>query len=66
MDKSDHDRIFEKYEKIKPSYKSSTFTGCGMGLYLVKQLLEDLKGTITLESELDKGSTFQIEIPLFI
>lgn len=62
--KDHHKRIFEKFTKLKPSYKSSTFTGCGMGLYLVKQLLDELKGTITLESELGKGSTFQIEIPL--
>lgn len=62
--KDHHKRIFEKFTKLKPSYKSSTFTGCGIGLYLVKQLLDELKGTITLESELGKGSTFQIEIPL--
>lgn len=64
IDKSHHERIFDKFEKIKPSYESSTFTGCGIGLYLVKKLLKDLKGTISLESELGKGSTFQVEIPL--
>lgn len=48
--KNNHKRIFEKFTKLKPSFKSSTFTGCGMGLYLVKQLLGELKGTITLKS----------------
>ncbi|WP_328264378.1 sensor histidine kinase [Rickettsiella massiliensis] len=51
---------------VEATFKSSEFTGVGMGLYLVKQLLKDLKGTIALESELGKGSTFKLEIPLFI
>ncbi|WP_010599007.1 sensor histidine kinase [Rickettsiella massiliensis] len=59
----DHERVFEKYEKIKPSYKSSTFTGVGMGLYLVKQLIEQLNGKISLTSSLGNGSIFQVEIP---
>ncbi|WP_218814128.1 sensor histidine kinase [Rickettsiella endosymbiont of Dermanyssus gallinae] len=63
IDKSNHDRIFEQYEKIKPSYKSSEFTGVGMGLYLVKQLVEKLNGKISLTSSLGNGSTFQVEIP---
>ncbi len=64
IDKINHEKIFDKFEKIKPSYESSTYTGCGIGLYLVKQLLDHLEGTISLESELTKGSTFTIEIPL--
>lgn len=63
IDKSNHERIFNKFEKIKPSYESSTFTGCGMGLYLVKQLIEKLNGKINLASRLGNGSTFQVEIP---
>lgn len=62
--KDHHKRIFEKFTKLKPSYESATFTGCGIGLYLVRKILNDLKGSITVKSELGKGSTFQIEIPL--
>lgn len=64
IDKNNHDRIFKQYEKIKPSYKSSEFTGVGMGLYLVKQLVEKLNGKISLKSSLGNGSTFQVEVPL--
>lgn len=63
IDESNQERIFGKYEKIKPSYESSTFTGVGMGLYLSKQLVEKLGGKISLTSSLGNGSTFQVEIP---
>ncbi len=63
IDKTDHEKIFNKFEKIKPSYDSSNFTGCGMGLYLVKQLVEKLNGKINLTSSLGNGSIFQVEIP---
>ena len=38
--------------------------GTGLGLPIVKELVRLMKGTISLESELDKGTTFTVEIPL--
>jgi PAS domain S-box-containing protein len=38
-------------------------TGAGLGLYIVKEAIEKLKGKIELHSILGKGTTFQIEIP---
>lgn len=51
--------IFEKYERI-----NSSVEGNGVGLYLVKQILESSGGKITVESEIGKGSIFTAFLPL--
>jgi signal transduction histidine kinase len=56
--KQHHDQIFSMF--YKASLNSS---GAGLGLYIVKESLEQLKGTITMESELGFGSVFRIRIP---
>ena len=37
--------------------------GAGLGLYIAKHFTELLGGTINVETELDKGSTFTVSIP---
>ncbi len=37
--------------------------GAGLGLYIVQEALEKLKGTITIKSELHKGTIFIIDVP---
>lgn len=39
--------------------------GSGLGLYIVKEMIEKLNGSISLNSEVNKGSTFMIELPKF-
>lgn len=56
--KQHHDQIFSMF--YKASLNSS---GAGLGLYIVKESLEQLKGAITMESELGFGSVFRIRIP---
>lgn len=38
-------------------------SGSGIGLYIVKDAITRLEGTISLQSALDQGTTFQLEIP---
>lgn len=49
--------IFEKFTRLNPSYLG-TYQGTGLGLWLVKNAVEQLNGTISVESEVAKGSTF--------
>jgi signal transduction histidine kinase len=40
--------------------------GSGLGLTMVKLLVESMAGTIEVESELDQGSRFTIHLPMVI
>lgn len=53
-----HDRLFDLFFKYNPDSK-----GTGVGLYVVKSCVEQLRGTIEVESEVGKGTTFRIVIP---
>lgn len=56
------DKIFERFYQATNSQENNT--GSGIGLSLVKSLIELHKGTIKLHSEPGKGSSFTIEIPI--
>ncbi len=55
-------------EEVKPRLFTPLVTtkakGQGLGLVVVKRLIEALGGTITFESQPDKGTIFKIELPL--
>jgi two-component system nitrogen regulation sensor histidine kinase NtrY len=51
------------YERIfEPNFTSKN-SGMGLGLSMVRKMVEDYKGQITVKSELGKGSTFIITLP---
>ena len=56
-------KVFEQFKQIENSL-SRKVGGSGLGLPIAKRLMEAHKGFIWLESELDKGSTFYLAIPL--
>ncbi len=60
IDKKDWDKIFQAYYK---SDKSSGLSGDGLGLYIAKENMASIHGTIEVESELDKGSKFILTFP---
>jgi len=56
-------RLFEKFYRIKRR-ETTDISGTGLGLALVKSIVERHQGRVWLESELNRGSTFYIALPL--
>lgn len=61
IDPKDRDKIFNRYERAVDSTKIS---GLGLGLYISKQIIEAHHGRINVQSQINQGSTFSIELPL--
>jgi PAS domain S-box-containing protein len=57
-----HAMIFEPFRQIEPCM-TRRYGGVGLGLYIVRRMLDALGGTITLDSELGRGSTFRVRLP---
>ena len=60
ISKRDQARIFDRFERAA----GHNYGGLGLGLYITKSYVERHGGRISLESELGKGSTFTVELPI--
>ncbi len=54
--------VFNIFHQVDSS-ETRSYGGVGLGLYIVKKYTDLLKGTIRVESELGKGSTFTLTLP---
>jgi len=58
--KSDQDAVFERFYRVQDAH-SEHITGAGIGLALVKELVESHAGSISLDSDAGEGTTVTIE-----
>jgi two-component system, sensor histidine kinase and response regulator len=58
----DRDSLFEDFVRIK-NEKTRNISGSGLGLSIVKKVVELYHGTISVESKIDVGSTFTVRLP---
>lgn len=55
------ERIFERFER--GGINGNQISGLGLGLYICRQIVEAHQGSIQVQSELGKGSTFSVQLP---
>jgi two-component system, OmpR family, phosphate regulon sensor histidine kinase PhoR len=60
---AEHERIFEKFYRLDPQL-SRGVGGTGLGLYISREFITRMNGSIWVESDPARGSTFHVELPL--
>ncbi|MCA9031100.1 MAG: PAS domain-containing protein [Planctomycetaceae bacterium] len=63
ISREDQERVFERFYRVDKA-RSATSGGTGLGLAIVKHLVTVFHGSISVSSEVGKGSTFTLSLPL--
>jgi signal transduction histidine kinase len=59
----DFEKVFKRFYRVDEA-RSRDSGGSGLGLSIIKNVVKKHQGSIELTSEIDKGSTFTIRLPL--
>jgi len=63
MSREAQKKLFQKFYRVKTK-ETREITGTGLGLFIVKELVEKMKGKISVVSQKGKGSTFSFTLPI--
>lgn len=63
IDKDNIKKLFSKFYRVKTK-ETKNIEGTGLGLFICKQIVENMGGKIWVESQIGKGSTFSFSLPL--
>jgi signal transduction histidine kinase len=58
---SEQQRIFERFGRAVPA---ENYGGLGLGLWIVKECVAAMGGTVSVQSEANRGALFVAELPL--
>ena len=61
IEKENYETIFNKFSQLKNNKSNN---GVGLGLAITKELVERVGGTIIVESQVNKGSVFTVDMPV--
>ncbi|MFA5368983.1 MAG: ATP-binding protein, partial [Candidatus Paceibacterota bacterium] len=63
MTAKEREHLFEKFYRVK-NKKTEEIVGTGLGLWITKQIIELMSGTISVDSMENVGTQITIELPL--
>ena len=58
-------RIFSRFYQAESVVRSRRFGGMGLGLFISKAIIDELGGSINVQSTVGRGSTFRFTLPLY-
>lgn len=58
-------RIFSRFYQAEAVVRSRRFGGMGLGLFISKAIIDEMGGTITVDSTVGKGSIFRFTLPIY-
>jgi signal transduction histidine kinase/CheY-like chemotaxis protein len=62
--RADQERIFDEFAQVRKHAAERQKTGYGLGLAIARRIVEGHHGTISLKSDLGRGSTFTFTLPI--
>ena len=62
ISKDNQVKLFQSFNRL--AVENSSVEGTGIGLVITKRLVEEMKGRVGVQSEINKGSVFWFELPL--
>ncbi len=62
IDKKNFSKVFQKFSRFSQD-QASDIPGTGLGLFVVRMLVEKMKGKISFKSSLGKGTSFTVTLP---